>query len=182
MKYQVLKTEEFEEWLEVQQGKVRTMVLARLDMLRLGHFGNYKRFDGLIELRWLNGTRVYRFCGEPPLLLLSTEEIKMAKTETLKKQKKSVMKSLRVHVPFASKELKDVSLVTETLLDCIKTGDLDAFREVLAAHLMTANKVEIARRSGVGRRTLYDMMDPDKEFNPELSTVSAVIRALEPVE
>jgi DNA-binding phage protein len=43
---------------------------------------------------------------------------------------------------------------------------------------MTANKAAIAKKAGIGRRTLYDLIDPKKEFNPELSTVSAVIRAL----
>ena len=85
---------------------------------------------------------------------------------------------MRVHEPFTSKELKDANLVSETLLDCIKTGDLDSFREVLVAHLMTVNKTEISKIAGVGRRTLYDLMDSKKEFNPELSTVSAIIRAL----
>jgi DNA-binding phage protein len=63
-------------------------------------------------------------------------------------------------------------------LDCIRTGDLDAFREVLASHLMTVNKIRLAKKAGVGRRTLYDILDPKKKFNPELSTISAVIRAL----
>jgi len=43
--------------------------------------------------------------------------------------------------------------------------------------LVVANKVKIAK-AGIGRRTLYDLIDPKKEFNPELSTISAVIRAL----
>jgi DNA-binding phage protein len=85
---------------------------------------------------------------------------------------------LRAHEPFASKELKDSHLVAETLLECIRTGDLDSFREVLMAHLMTVNKVAVAKKAGIGRRTLYDLIDPKKDFNPELSTVSAVIRAL----
>lgn len=85
---------------------------------------------------------------------------------------------MTAHVPFTSPELKNAKLVTETLLDCIRTGDLDAFREVLAAHLMTVNKIRLAKKAGVGRRTLYDILDPKKKFNPELSTVSAVIRAL----
>ncbi len=94
------------------------------------------------------------------------------------KQKKSGKKSLKVHEPFTSKELKDSNLVSETLLDCIKTGDLDSFREVLVAHLLSVNKSAIAKAAGIGRRTLYDLMDSEKEFNPELSTVSAIIRAL----
>ncbi|MBY0471772.1 hypothetical protein K2X30_11450 [bacterium] len=102
----------------------------------------------------------------------------MAKIATSKKQNKSATKFLKAFAPFKSKELKDAKLVIETLLDCIKTGDLESFREVLVAHLMTVNKMSLASRAGIGRRTLYDLIDPKKEFNPELSTVSAVIKAL----
>ena len=102
----------------------------------------------------------------------------MAKTETSKKQKRSGTKFLKVHAPFKSKELTDVSLVIETLFDCIKTGDLETFREVLTAHLITVNKMKIAKKAGIGRRTLYDLIDPKKEFNPELSTISALIQAM----
>lgn len=85
---------------------------------------------------------------------------------------------MRVYEPFASKELKDSALVAEVLLECIKTGDLEAFRSVLFSHLVTANKSDLAEKAGIGRRTLYDLIDPKKKFNPELSTISAVIRAL----
>lgn len=85
---------------------------------------------------------------------------------------------MKAHAPFTSPELKDPKLVSEALLECIKTGDLDSFRDVLASYLMTANKMELAKKAGLGRRTLYDILDPKKKFNPELSTVSAVIRAL----
>ena len=102
----------------------------------------------------------------------------MGKTVTLKKQKKSEKKSLTEHVPFKSKILKDSSVIAEALLDCIKSGDLLTFRELLYAHLMTVNKVELAKKAGIGRRTLYDLIDPKKEFNPELSTISALIQAL----
>jgi len=88
------------------------------------------------------------------------------------------MKSLKEHVPFKSSTLKDRELVVDVLLECIRTGDIDSFRELLAAHLMTVNKVELAKRAGIGRRTLYDLIDPKKDFNPELSTVSALIQAL----
>ena len=118
------------------------------------------------------------FSGERTLLSLFMEEIKMAKVMTLKKRKKLGKKSLTEHVPFSSPELKNPKLVSETLLECIKTGDLDSFRDVLTAHLVTANKARLAKKAGLGRRTLYDIMDPKKKFNPELSTVSAVIRAL----
>jgi DNA-binding phage protein len=106
------------------------------------------------------------------------EELNMRKSATSKKQKKSAMKSLKVFEPFKSEELKDKKIVIEVLFDCIRTGDLNTFREVLVAHLMTVNKMELAKRAGIGRRTLYDLIDPKKKFNPSLTTVSAVIRAL----
>ena len=102
----------------------------------------------------------------------------MRKIVTSKRQGKLGGKFLKIHEPFASKELKNSHLVAETLLECIKTGDMDSFREVLTAHLMTVNKVAVAKKAGIGRRTLYDLIDPKKDFNPELSTISAVIRAL----
>ena len=102
----------------------------------------------------------------------------MAKAVTSKKQKELKLKSLKEHKPFSSKELKNSHLVAETLMECIKSGDLDSFRDVLIAHLLTVNKSKIARLAGIGRRTLYDLIDPKKEFNPALSTISAVIKAL----
>ena len=82
------------------------------------------------------------------------------------------------HVPFSSRELKNSKLVIESLLESIRSGDVDLFREILAAHLMTINKVALAKKAGIGRRTLYDMIDPDRKFNPELTTVSALLKAL----
>lgn len=102
----------------------------------------------------------------------------MAKNGTLKKQRKSKTIFLEKYVPFQSEELKNPRLVIEVLLDCIREGDPDTFREVLIAHLLTANKTQIAKKAGLGRRTLYDLMDPKKEFNPEFSTISAMIKAI----
>lgn len=102
----------------------------------------------------------------------------MAKASTSKKQKKSKKITTKEYIPFQSPHLKDVNLVIEILLDCIKTGDINTFREVLVAHLITVNKVELAKKSGLGRRTIYDLIDPKKEFNPELSTLTALFQAL----
>lgn len=103
----------------------------------------------------------------------------MAKIATSKKRRKSGMKFLKAHEPFTSKELKDSKLVIDTLLECIRNGDTESFRQVLTAHLMTMNKSKLAQKTGLGRRTLYDLMDPKREFNPELSTISAIIHSLE---
>lgn len=102
----------------------------------------------------------------------------MGKIAISKKQKKSGTKSLKARESFASDELKNSQLVVETLLDCIRNGDTESFHEVLISHLMTVNKTNFAKKAGIGRRTLYDLMDPTKKFNPELTTISALIRSL----
>ena len=98
----------------------------------------------------------------------------------LSMQKKPSLNKHRLtrYIPYSSPELKNPKLVAETLLECIRTGDVDAFRDVLMSHLMSTNKVHLARKAGIGRRTLYDLIDLKKKFNPGLSTISAVIRAL----
>ena len=108
-----------------------------------------------------------------PYGILHTDPMKRVRS-----RKTSKRASLVPYIPFKSPELKSGKLVAETLLECIKTGDLDSFRDVLASHLMSTNKMQLAKRAGLGRRTLYDIVDRKKKFNPELSTVSAVIRAL----
>ena len=102
----------------------------------------------------------------------------MPNKKTLTRPKKLETKSLKVHVPFKSEILKDSKVVTNALLDCIRLDDLGSFRELLTAHLMTVNKMELARKAGIGRRTIYDLIDPKKDFNPELSTIAAIIKAI----
>lgn len=102
----------------------------------------------------------------------------MPKPAISKKQKNSGKKLFQEHIPFSSKELKNSKLVAETLLECIRSGDNTAFREVLTAHLLTVNKSTLAKKAGIARRTLYTLIDPKREFNPELSTISAIIQTL----
>ena len=147
-------------------------------MLSQGHFGNHKKFQGLIELRWKNGLRVYLFMWGDAIVVAINGGSKNGQNKDINKAKKSATKSLREYVPFKSDILKDSEIVIEILFDCIRTGDLDSFREILAAHLMTVNKTDLAKKAGIGRRTIYDIIDPSKNFNPELSTISALITAL----
>lgn len=102
----------------------------------------------------------------------------MAKKKISKRQKNLGTGYLTKHIPFSSKEMKDPKIVADVLLQCIREGDAEAFRDVLVSHLITANKSKIARKAGLGRRTLYDLLDPKKDFNPGFETISALIRAI----
>ncbi len=88
LKYKVLKTDEFEGWLKEQQPKLRTMIQSRLDLVGLGHFGDHKRFEGLIELRWKNGTRVYSFLWGSAVVVALYGGNKNAQNRDIKKAKK----------------------------------------------------------------------------------------------
>jgi putative addiction module killer protein len=87
-KLDVLKTNEFNDWLSRQQPKTRTIILARLDLISLGHFGLHKRFDGLIELKWLNGTRVYTFMWGQTVVVTLYGGNKNGQSRDIKKAKK----------------------------------------------------------------------------------------------
>tara|TARA_Y100000590_G_scaffold458061_1_gene611989 strand:- start:179 stop:316 length:138 start_codon:yes stop_codon:yes gene_type:complete len=43
---------------------------------------------------------------------------------------------------------------------------------------MSVNKSKLAQKAGLGRQTLYDLIDPKKEFNPELSTITALFQII----
>ncbi len=53
-------TEEFRGWYQLLSETEKTRVDARLDHLMVGYFGNSRSLgDGLFELKWNNGMRVY---------------------------------------------------------------------------------------------------------------------------
>lgn len=50
----------YKKWFKRLDLKVQAKIYARYERIEdFGHLGDHKRFGGLIELRWRNGTRVY---------------------------------------------------------------------------------------------------------------------------
>ena len=87
-KFLVLTTEVIDEWLGSLPPKTKMLVLARLDRLSVGHFGDHKRFDDLIELRWLNGMRLYGFTYENRIVIALNGGNKNGQSRDIKKAKK----------------------------------------------------------------------------------------------
>lgn len=81
---------------------------------------------------------------------------------------------LVAHNPF-SKELIDPARIKRAILQALVDGDLDSVRDVLIAHLRIVNKSELAIKTKLGRQTLYDLMDPAKEFNPSIKTLTLIL-------
>src|SRR5262249_43571098 len=99
----------------------------------------------------------------------------MAKKKTSNGLKKSSLK-LYTHDP--KKSLQDPKEVLETLLHCLSINDLEAFQDVLVAYLKFTSKTELSRKTKLGRRTLYDLLDRKKKFNPTISTIGPLFKAL----
>jgi len=99
----------------------------------------------------------------------------MDKKKTSARRRKS-SKTLMPHDPKQS--LKNSKEVLETLLHCLAIDDIEAFQDVLVAHLQYASKTDLARKTKLGRRTLYDLMDRKKHFNPTISTIAPLLKAL----
>lgn len=87
-KFSILKTAEFAEWIGSLPPKTKLIVLARLDMIAIGHFGDHKRFDGLLEFRWQNGTRAYGFFWGANIVVARHGGNKNAQNHDIKKAKK----------------------------------------------------------------------------------------------
>ncbi|MCM0604702.1 MAG: hypothetical protein KA715_01280 [Xanthomonadaceae bacterium] len=89
MKYQILKTTEFIDWYESQTDKAQAFIDARLDRIMLdGHFGFVNRFDGLIELKWTSGMRIYTFMHENTLVVALFGGNKNGQDKDIRKAKK----------------------------------------------------------------------------------------------
>ena len=76
----------------------------------------------------------------------------------------------------AAARFSDPAQVFEALIDALKAGDADAFKEILSAHLDVTNKDDFARASGISRRTLFRMLSP--AGNPTLDNITKVVSAL----
>lgn len=59
--YTIYNTPEYDKWLEDQTAKSQVQIRSRISHIQdEGHFGEHKEVgDGVLELKWKNGRRVY---------------------------------------------------------------------------------------------------------------------------
>jgi putative addiction module killer protein len=89
LKSRVLKTDEFLEWFYQQTNITKRMIDARLDRISLeGHLGFVNRFDGLIELKWTSGMRIYTFIYDQKLIIALHGGNKNGQEKDIQKAKK----------------------------------------------------------------------------------------------
>ncbi len=83
----IRKTTEFSEWLNNLTWKEQGQINARLERIQnSGHFGDAKSLgNGLAELRWKNGWRIYFFKEDKYMIVLLVGGHKNAQEKDIQK-------------------------------------------------------------------------------------------------
>jgi len=84
---EVLTTEDFDQWYQNQMNKDRVQIDARIARIEeFNHLGDWKYLDdGIAELRWKGGRRVYFSKVGNRILLLLNGGLKNAQKKDIKK-------------------------------------------------------------------------------------------------
>ncbi len=69
--FRLFKTETFADWYKDLDVHTQKIVYARLTRIEQeGHFGTVNRFDGITELKWKSGLRIYTAVLAPNVFVL----------------------------------------------------------------------------------------------------------------
>lgn len=90
----VLKTSEFEEWYKHLEIRIRAQIDARMARVeKFDHFGNWRWLgEGISELKWNSGLRVYFSKAGSQIILLIYGGTKHGQKKDIKKAKKLLQK------------------------------------------------------------------------------------------
>ncbi len=98
-KFHILRSNEFNDWFSNQNPIIQDLISARfLKIIKYGHFGSMKYFDGLIELKWKSGLRIYLVRTERIVLIALGGGTKNGQDKDIKSAKKILKEIKRNHL------------------------------------------------------------------------------------
>src|SRR3990167_3033011 len=111
----------------------------------------------------------------------------MARRRILKRRVRSAKRYIRASSQSKAIKLREqnplssfIGLQRETLskvlVESLMEGDAEAFKEVLRAFLEANNKSRVAKKMGVSRKTLYNLVS--EEGNPTLNNITKLLKAV----
>lgn len=108
----------------------------------------------------------------------------MGKTKTSKKpgfslksmEKIKLNKDVKVIKDNSLKNMSDTKKIKRALADCIFSDDMETFKEILRAHLDTVNISQFAEETGMARKTIYRILEP--ESNPTFKNITKLLSAI----
>ena len=84
----VYRTIVFSKWFSKQDFKTQMRINARLQRIEIdGHFGTINVFNGLVELKWSSGLRIYMFLMEQKIIVILLGGNKRGQDKDIKKAK-----------------------------------------------------------------------------------------------
>lgn len=89
MDHSIERTAQFEDWFNDQSEKIKAQIRARFSRIeQAGHFGIVRNLnDGVYELKWKNGLRVYFGYLERKKVIILLGGTKNGQKEDIKKAK-----------------------------------------------------------------------------------------------
>lgn len=72
----------------------------------------------------------------------------------------------------------DPDLLKEILIEAIFNDDVAQLADAVVAMIRESNKADLIKKTGLGRRTLYDLIEGKREFNPSIRTLSSLLKGL----
>jgi DNA-binding phage protein len=85
-------------------------------------------------------------------------------------------KRIRRELYSVKNHFKNPRMIFSALIQTLKDGDSESFKDILATHLASINKNEFSRRTDIPKRTLFRMLSSDG--NPTLDNVAKLLHAL----
>lgn len=74
-----------------------------------------------------------------------------------------------------TEELLNEDLIGRAIWECLKEGDSDGVREVIATYLNAVIKTHVAKEASVARSTIYSLKK--KGSNPTVKTLAKLVHA-----
>jgi len=98
MQYRIIKTPEYQEWLENETKKSVVQIEDRISKIEAeGHFGTHKNLGNEVwELKWQNGRRIYFACIPEYRILLLLGGNKNGQDKDIQKSKKIFRKYVEI--------------------------------------------------------------------------------------
>ena len=89
MRFRVIRSPEFISWYLEQSEKTKDIIEGRFIRIENeGHFGFINKFEGLIELKWTSGLRIYTVLRGNELIIILIGGNKNGQEKDIKKAKK----------------------------------------------------------------------------------------------
>ena len=97
MKYKIIKAPEYDDWLTLETEKSKVQINDRLSKIESdGYFGTHKSLeDGVSELKWVGGRRIYYALIPESNVLLLLGGNKNAQSKDINEAKKILRKHTR---------------------------------------------------------------------------------------